>query len=325
MSRTERHGLLFCAIAAAGFGAMAVLAKLAYDAGVSPLTLLAFRFALAAAILWAMIATDGARPRVSPRAIAGGLALGGVLYAAESGLFFASLTRLDASVAELVLYCYPALVVAGAVALRRDRLTRRRAAALAVSLAGVALVLVGGSGISIDPLGAALALGAAFGYAAYILAAERLGRGLDPRRLAALLCTGAAISFTVVGAATGHLQLSLSGEGWAWVGAMALVSTVVPIAAFLAGMERIGSARASILSTIEPPVTVLLAFLAFGESLAPGQLAGGALVLAAVALTLPRVRVLPRPRRLTLASRRDGAAAHPADQAPARAFGEVAA
>jgi len=325
MSGTERHGLLFCAIAAAGFGAMAVLAKLAYDAGVSPLTLLAFRFALAAAILWALLATGGARPRVSPRAIAGGLALGGVLYAAESGLFFASLTRLDASIAELVLYCYPALVVAGAVAMRRERLTRRRGAALAVSLAGVALVLAGGSGISIDPLGAALAFAAALGYAAYILAAEWLGRGLDPRRLAALLCTGAAITFTVAGAATGHLQLSLSGAGWAWVGAMALVSTVVPIAAFLAGMERIGSARASILSTIEPPVTVLLAFLAFGESLAPWQLAGGALVLAAVALTLPRVRVRPRLRRLTLASDRDGAAARPADQAPARALGEVAA
>lgn len=324
MSRADRHGLIFCAISAAGFGAMAVLGKLAYGAGVDPLTLLAARFALAAAILWALVARAGGPARPARRAVVGGLALGGILYATESGLFFASLTRLDASVAELVLYCYPALVVAGAVALRRARLTRRRAAALGVSLTGVALVLAGGTGVSIDPLGAALALGAAFGYAAYVLAAEWLGRGLDPRRLAALLCTGAAISFTLVGLATGELDLALSAAGWGWIASIAVVSTVIPIVAFLAGMERIGSARASILSTIEPPVTVLLAFVAFGEQLAPWQIAGGALVLAAVALTLPRLAGLPR-ARLSLASRRRAASPRTTGRSPARTLGEGAA
>lgn len=324
MTRSERHGLAFCAIAATGFGAMAVLAKLAYRAGVDPVTLLAVRFALAAALLWALAARAGGVARPARRAIAGGLALGGVLYATEAGLFFASLTRLDASVAALVLYVYPALVVAGAIALRRERLTRRRAAALGVALTGVALVLVGGTGVAIDPLGATLALCAALGYTGYILAAEYLGRGLDTRRLAALLCTGAAITFTLVGIGTGRLDLSLTVAGWGWVAALALVSTVIPITAFLAGMERVGSGRASILSTIEPPVTVGLALLAFGERLAPAQLAGGVLVVAAVALTIPGLRVLPR-LRVALASRRDGAAAQPSPEAPAGALGEIAA
>jgi drug/metabolite transporter (DMT)-like permease len=46
----------------------------------------------------------------------------------------------------------------------------------------------------------------------------------------------------------------------------------------------VGPTVASILSTVEPVVTVGLAFLAFGEVLSPGQLLGGALVLGSVLL-----------------------------------------
>jgi drug/metabolite transporter (DMT)-like permease len=72
------------------------------------------------------------------------------------------------------------------------------------------------------------------------------------------------------------------------IAAIALVSTVTPIVLFFAGL---GPSMAAILSTLEPPTTVALAFLAFGESLTAVQLAGGALVLGAV-LTL---HVRPRP------------------------------
>ena len=69
---------------------------------------------------------------------------------------------------------------------------------------------------------------------------------------------------------------------------IALVSTVVAVSAFFAGLRRVGPSEAAILSTFEPPVTVALAFAVLGERLAPAQLAGGALVLAAVVvLQLP--------------------------------------
>ena len=51
---------------------------------------------------------------------------------------------------------------------------------------------------------------------------------------------------------------------------------------FFAGLRRVGPSMAAILSTLEPPTTVAFAFLVFGESLTGVQIAGGALVLAAV-------------------------------------------
>jgi drug/metabolite transporter (DMT)-like permease len=305
----EREGLLLLLLSAAGFGAMAVLAKLAYAAGASVPEVLTVRFALAAVVLGTLARRRPARAPLTRRSVLTGLGLGAGLYAAESGLFYASLTRLHADVAELLLYAYPGLVVAGAVALKRESFSARRGAALGVAGAGVGLVLLGGQAVAIDPLGAALALGAAVGYTAYILVAGPAGRTLDPLRLSALVCAGAAATFAVAGLATGSLQLDLGLEAWGWMIALALGSTVLPLAAFLAGMERMGAGRAAIVSTLEPPITVALAFLAFGERLAPLQLAGGLLVVGAVVVLQAR-----------LASLRRVPAAQPARRAAARTF-----
>jgi drug/metabolite transporter (DMT)-like permease len=57
-------------------------------------------------------------------------------------------------------------------------------------------------------------------------------------------------------------------------------STVGAVGLFFASLRRTGPTTAAILATVEPVVAVLLAFVAFGERLAPVQVAGGALVLA---------------------------------------------
>jgi len=75
---------------------------------------------------------------------------------------------------------------------------------------------------------------------------------------------------------------TVSATGFVWLGGIAVVSTVGAIALFFAGLRRVGPSAASILSTVEPVVTVALAYAVFGESLGLAQLAGGALVLAAV-------------------------------------------
>jgi drug/metabolite transporter (DMT)-like permease len=86
--------------------------------------------------------------------------------------------------------------------------------------------------------------------------------------------------------------LALSGPGvslpaspvaWLSVLAIAVVSTVVAMIAFLAGMALVGPSRASVLSSLEVLVTMALAFGLLGERLTPPQWAGAALILGAVA------------------------------------------
>jgi drug/metabolite transporter (DMT)-like permease len=269
-------------VSAAAFGAMAIFGKLAYDEGVGVGDLLLVRFALAATLLLAVAWRTGALRGLSRRAVLAGLGMGAIGYAAQSGLFFAALERMDASLLALILYTYPALVLVGAVALGRERATARRVAALVVALAGVTLVLIGAASGQVDALGAAMGFAASLVYTVYILVGDRVGIGLPAVALAALVCTGATLTFGVGAAVRGGPDLAFGAVGWAALAGIVLVSTVGAILTFFAGLARVGPSAASILSTLEPVVTVALAAAAFGESLTAVQLAGGALVLAAV-------------------------------------------
>lgn len=290
----ERQGLLLCVLAAAGFGSMGVLAKLSYEAGASVLTLLSVRFAIGAALLWAIAAHRGVARITRPRAAAAALTMGLLLYSAESGLYATALTRIDASLAELLIFTYPALVVVAAIVLRREPASRRRLGAVAIAMGGVLLVLLGGAIGAVDTVGVGLALAAAVLYAAYVLSTHGIGARLHPLTFAALVCTGAAISFTAFGTASGQLRPGdVAAEGWLWIGLIAVLSTAVGMTAFIAGVERLGPSRASIMSALDPFVAVIAAALVFGDRLGPVQLLGGLLIVAAVVvLQVPGVRAL---------------------------------
>jgi drug/metabolite transporter (DMT)-like permease len=293
-------GTLMCLASGATFGAMAVFGKLAYGDGATVGTLLAVRFALAAVVFWTLLlAGDGAREvrALSGRDVGIGLALGACGYAIQAGCYFAALARIDASLLSLLVYTFPAIVAIAAVALGRERIDERRLAALGLSLGGLVLVVAGAGTGALDPLGTALGLGAALVYSAYILVSDGIVGRMGSRVLAALVCTGAAASLTAGSALLGELRPgALTAAGWGWLACLALVSTVGAISLFFAGLRRVGPTTASILATVEPLVTVLLAFLVFGEVLGVVQVVGGALVLAAVLVLNVRLRPVPTRR-----------------------------
>ena len=299
-------GVLFCLASAAAFGAMGVLGKLAYDEGATVGTLLSFRFVLAAVVFWLILAATarlGEVRSLTRRDLGVGLALGFVGYSAQTGCYFTALDRLDASLLSLLVYTFPVIVTIAAVALGRDVASRRTVIALLLASSGLALVLLGASSGDLDALGTVLGLTAAVVYSAYILVSEGTAGRVSPLALSTLVCTGAATTLTVASFAGGDLHPGrVAATGYAWLVTLALVSTVGAIVLFFAGLHRVGPSAASILSTLEPVVTVALAFVVFGEALGPAQLLGGALVLGAVvAVRAPaRGSAIVRPQRLSL-------------------------
>jgi drug/metabolite transporter (DMT)-like permease len=290
---------------------MAIFAKQAYAAGFEIAPLLALRFSLAAAVFW-MVFTVRRAGLPSRRTVVAGLAMGALGYAAQAGLYFGALTRIDASLTSLLLYTYPGLVFLLALTIGREHASPARLGALALATLGTALVLVGGGVGGVDGLGVALGLGAAVVYSVYILVADRVLGGADPFTLAALVMTGAAVATALVTLALGDFATlgAVGAGGYGWLLCVTLVSTVLAVSAFFAGMPLVGPATASIVSTVEPVVTIGLATAVFGESLGMGQLAGGVLVLGAVV-------VLQR-RTGTVAA--DAPPDHATAAAPARAL-----
>ncbi len=277
----SRLGSALAITSAVCFGTLAIFAKLGYLAGLQLPQVLAWRFSLAAAGLWLLAIAFGQRlSSLSPRRALGLFLMGLAGYSGQAFSFFGALQTLPASLVELVLYVYPALVAVAAWRLYGRAVSRLHAAALVASFAGIALLL-GGVRLAGGP-GLALALAAPLIYTAYILVGERLMAGAPPLVAAALAMTGAAVTTVAVATFSHGLAAPRSGAGWLVVLALAVIPTMAAVTLLLASLPLIGAGRAALLSTLEPAVTVGLAAAFLGERLAPLQIAGAVLVLGAV-------------------------------------------
>ena len=276
------RGALFVALSASAFGAMPIFGRYAYAGGADVLGLLTLRFLIGGGILAAVACRRGVAWPCG-RTLWGIAAMGALGYVGQSLCYFIALQHAQASLVALLLYLYPAFVTLLAALWLGERLTLMKGAALVLCLAGSALMVGGGKG---EPLGIVLGMTAAIVYSLYIVAGARLTRGVDPLATTAVVCLAAAAVFCTVA-----ITRTLSGApphlpgtplAWAALVAIAIVSTVTAMLAFFAGLTRLGAACTSMLSTLEPVVTVLLAAVLLGERLTVLQWIGGAAVLGAV-------------------------------------------
>ena len=279
---SRRHrGVALCLTAAVGAGLSAVFAAEARDGGVGVASMLTLRFAIAAVVLWTIVAVR--RPALpAKRTVLACLLLGAGGYALQAGLYFSALTKMDAATVSLLLYVYPALVVLFAVMTKRERMHTRKGLALTCSAVGLTLLLRSGATAgTLVPVGVALGLGSALMWALYVTFAELLPKQLDGYATAALVCTGAATSLGLFSASTGQLHVP-NGHALVWIALLAIVATVMTTVCLLAGVRLVGASSAALVSCIEPVVTALSTVAMFGASLSPGQMMGGATVLASV-------------------------------------------
>jgi drug/metabolite transporter (DMT)-like permease len=165
------------------------------------------------------------------------------------------------------------------VLLFKEPLTRWKIGALLLALVGTALT-VGPTGRG-QGIGILLALTGAAISSVYILVGSRIMPKTNTLAASTTVIAAAGVVYAGIVAIRGPL-FPQTPLGWGAVLAIVLVSTVIGIVTFFAGLQRIGPSRASTLSTFEPVVSVLLAILILGESIRPLQVVGGMLILVAV-------------------------------------------
>jgi drug/metabolite transporter (DMT)-like permease len=277
-----RRGVVAILISATAFGFMPIFASYAYGTGMSVTTLLMLRFMITAAVCLAWLLPRGGLGRLTGRQWASLALLGGGMYAAQSLLYFTAVQRIAPALAVLLLYLYPGLVSVLSAMVDRTRPSWAVVGPILVSLAGLTLV-VGRLDAGLDVLGVLAAVGAAVAYALYIVLGSRVSAELSPMITTAYLSVFATGSFTLLGLATGGLDLGFAAAGWGWAVALAIVSTVIAIGLFFVGATTLGPVRASILSMLEPVVAVVATWLLLGGTLSGPQLLGGAVVLAGAA------------------------------------------
>ncbi|MFE6026412.1 DMT family transporter [Streptomyces niveus] len=211
----------------------------------------------------------------------------GIGLAVFQSAYFAAVEETGLAVATVVtLGAGPVLIALGAMLAMGERLGGSGLFAVVGALAGLAVLVLGGDGATVRPLGIAYAVLAAAGYAAITLLTRRLGQ--DGGKADALSTTAwafavAALCVVPLAGAEGLLPHTSEPAQVLWLLLyVAAVPTALAYALYFAGAAVVRAATVSVIMLLEPVSAAVIAVALLGERLTAATVLGTLLLLAAV-------------------------------------------
>jgi len=232
------------------------------------------------------------------RRAVGHLALTGMVsIGIYHALWLWSVTLNGAAIAVVLIYTYPAFVTLGAWALFREPIKKVHLAALALALAGCALVVraYDPAILRISWLGAMVGLLTALTHTVYVLVGQRNAPSISPWTTLAYTMTFGSLTLLALALAADQLAPMTRSyiwaietpAAWAILAIIAIGPTLGGYALFTLSLRHIPGKVAGLISVIEAPVATLIAVTLLGERLEALQIAGMGMIL--VAVVLPRL------------------------------------
>lgn len=210
-------------------------------------------------------------------------AIAGVGVAGNFAFYFVSIGQGSVAVAATLMYCAPVFVYLVSFALKLERPTAAKWAAIAVVTAGIVLLTqihdIGAGGVT--PMGVGAGLLAGLSYALFIFGFKYAAPHGSPQ---AILC----IAFAVLAAIliwpgdTDQVVAALRTRDWPLFAALGVLGAGVSFVLYIIGLNHTAPAVASIVAMVEPVTASLFGVVVLHESLAGPQMLGMALILVTV-------------------------------------------
>lgn len=270
-------GLTLVTLSAICFGTNPIFARLTYEAGADPTTYLFLRFLIASPIMFVIMLLRGYK--VPGWSIFAGLVLLSVIGAGTTFCFYTAIYYAPVNLIIVITYMYPTFVVLLSAILLKQAVTLLKIAALFLSIAGILMAV--GVEYSGYGLGIPLGIGAALCHSLFLILGSRFMQKAGSFQATTIIILISAFIYGIYVGFQGP-RLPLSFYGWATVTASALFSTALGMVLFFAGLKRINTSNAAIISTFEVVVTASLAVVILGEVLSAQKVVGACLVISAV-------------------------------------------
>lgn len=258
-----------------------VCSALALAGGSNPLAVVTVRAAVTVLLLVSWLRLSGVRLALPRREL--GLAL---LIAIPLGinnyLLNAAFAEIPVPLVILIFYLWPAITTAASWLLGREVFRWKTAAGLALAFVGVALAL-NVEFTAAQAKGVWFALGASLSWSLVFLLNSQFFDARDTRPPTLYMTLAVLVAFAAACLITGSARLPATGAGWLGFAGVGFFYAFALIGVFTA-TARMGPMRVGFYMNFEPVSAVLLAALILGQTLAPVQLAGAALVICALFL-----------------------------------------
>ncbi len=273
-------GYIAAIIQAVLYATMGIFAKLLYECGLSAQLVMVLRFSCTVLFLGLFILFFHGRKFISHQPA---VYVQSIFFFLSAWLYFLAVERINAGLATVLFYTFPALVAVMNVIVFHEKITARVIIALALSLCGIILIsgLLAPGQSAIDPLGVIFAIAACTSFAIYSVLIQKTSRtesSFTATFTISLVCLVASL-ILFAGELGGLAHVGI--KEFALGSGLAILATILPIVLYIFAIARIGATKASILSIIETPSSLLLAWLILGETIDVFQGIGALLVVIA--------------------------------------------
>lgn len=280
-ARTYYHGILFALITAVGLGSITTQAKLFYTEGGNAMTLMLARFLFSTLAFGIMLMARRQSLKIKPGNRLGVFLVGSV-WSVAMIFYLLSVETISVSVAVLVLYSYPIMVLMYAIIVGQLSPTVRLIALFLFAFAGLYLAL-SGSEVVVDLQGLGFAVMAALGAAFTFIRGAKVAPMIDPLVMTfwvnliglVMILPLVYASFSVVVSKAGIIAISLATAFY-----------IIAILCQFHALARLPAATAAFILNLEPIVSILLAVLILQEHLTRLQWFGVALVIFVLTLSI---------------------------------------
>jgi len=283
----EIKGFIYAVLSAAFFGSAGFFIKRGYSFDLNPVELLTLQYITAIVMLFFMcIIRHPKNLRPSKKSMKRLILLGTVGNTLMTVSLYSAMAYLDVAVATMLLYTYPAMVALFSFLFYKEKISKSKAAAIAGTFVGCFFVInnTWSKTVTISYIGIGFGIMSAISYAFMNIYSKAIVDHLPP-----LVTTFYTTLFSIAALIVFNFDFLwkltlLPQEALINTISLAFFCEIVPLTLLYAAIKHIGPVKASIISTLELPVSAIMAFLVMGEKLFPMQYVGIGLVLFSILL-----------------------------------------
>lgn len=272
----QLRGTFLVAISGMLYGIMAYFGTQLFQQHLSVENMLFWRFLIASFWMMGFIFFSTkkiAKPDLSRSAIMKMMIFGAITYSGASAFYFMACEYIGTGVAMVIFFSYPIFVTLFAWCLSQWKMNKTAFLSLVFVIIGL-IFLKGNGKAELNLFGIGLGMIAAIFYAVYIYGSQHTSKSLDSRLLTLLICLGNCAIFLVFSLYNHTFVLPTSSAVWINIFALGILATALPIQLLLDGLKYISPIKASILSVLEPVVTVLVGIALLHETISSQQSIG---------------------------------------------------
>lgn len=277
-------GYLLGIVAAASYGMNPLFTLPLYKAGMSPDSVLFFRYLFAIPILGGMLLWRGRNFKVKRREMPPFIMLG-LLFALSSLTLFQSYNYMEAGIASTLLFVYPILVAVIMATVFNEKISKQTVLCILMAVSGIALLYRSDDGTTLSLMGTLLVFASAISYAIYIVGINKTSlRSVATLKVTFYVIVLGTLLFACRLLIIKDFKVPTMSEWHLWSNllCLAIFPTALSLLCTTSAIQYIGSTPTAILGALEPVTAVIIGVCVFGETISSRIVIGLLLIIISV-------------------------------------------